>query len=401
MKKKLICLALAAVLLLACVPSAFAITNLDVFATASFGRSYDVYSGPGEHYYRANSGKAQYGGGVARIYGVEGDWIMMGYQLGNGNYRIGFITRDALSTMGNVRGNINYNLKFNAVNAYADGNCPMTDDPVINNNAFYTIPQGTKVSVLGTMGTNWCYVEVLGSSSKMRGFVYTMHLRDAYGNLFVPPEPDPTEPPQDPTPNPWPTPTPYNPYYPPVTQAPVTQPPVTQPPAYNTYYHDTKKGEWLPTPQDVLFRDSWAVYSGPGDYYYRANNKKATMGGGWCQLYGIEISRVNGVEKKWALIGYGLSNGSFRFGYVNADAIPQAGLSIPYLDLRYTTRQLASDADLTDDILRYRPTVTTLKAGTYVLFLGYAFGSDTTWAYVEVYAEGSIMRGFIPLYALK
>jgi hypothetical protein len=300
-----------------------------------------------------------------------------------------------------VRGNINYNLKFNAVNAYADGNCPMTDDPVINNNAFYTIPQGTKVSVLGTMGTNWCYVEVLGSSSKMRGFVYTMHLRDAYGNLFVPPEPDPTEPPQDPTPNPWPTPTPYNPYYPPVTQAPVTQPPVTQPPAYNTYYHDTKKGEWLPTPQDVLFRDSWAVYSGPGDYYYRANNKKATMGGGWCQLYGIEISRVNGVEKKWALIGYGLSNGNYRIGYVSLEALPRMGLSIPYLDFQAVTRRLLYAADLIDDPVRTLAPVASLSRGTYVLFLGYTQENGETWAYVEVLAGSAIMRGFVPSWCLQ
>ena len=57
-------------------------------------------------------------------------------------------------------------------------------------------------------------------------------------------------------------------------------------------------------------------------------------------------------------------------------------------------------ADLTDDIIRYMPTIATLPAGTYVLFLGYVYENNTTWAYVEVLADNSIMRGFIPASAL-
>ncbi len=134
------------------------------------------------------------------------------------------------------------------------------------------------------------------------------------------------------------------------------------------------------------------MYSGPGTYYYRAAEGRAQIGGGTCRLYGVE----NG----WALIGYTLSNGNYRLGYINQSYLTQRGMSIPYLDLAYTTRQLRYAASLTDDIFLNKTPVATLPAGTYVLFLGYVYESNTTWAYVEVLINNTIMRGFIPVSAL-
>ena len=51
--------------------------------------------------------------------------------------------------------------------------------------------------------------------------------------------------------------------------------------------------------------------------------------------------------------------------------------------------------------MRYRPTVVSLPSGAYVLFLGYTGETNETWAYVEVLAEGSIMRGFVPASSLE
>ena len=377
MKKRLLCMAAALVLFLSVFPAAQAASTLDNYATASFGKTYAVYSGPGEYYYRANSGKASYGGGTARVYGVTGDWVMIGYQLSSGDYRIGYI-KNGLETMSNVKGRVNYNLTFDSYTARADGYCRLTDDPVINNKMIYTIPEGTPVTVLATMGTAWTYVEVASSSGYMRGFVWSIHLVSESGGQIV-------------TPPPTATPQPYTPYAPGIPNTPA---PAVTPVRYtsNTYYHDTGKGEWLPVYGELYLEGSWPVYSGPGEYYFRANNSKATMGGGYCRIYGV--------ENNWALIGYGLSNGQFRIGYVKAEALPQMSLNIPYLDLRYTTRQLQTEANLTDDTVRFRPTLVTLPAGSYVLFLGYAYDSDTTWAYVEVLANNSIMRGFIPAFSL-
>ena len=64
MKRRMLCLAVVVCLMCALAPSALAWATLDNYISANFGRSYDVYSGPGTNYYRANLGRAMYGGGA-------------------------------------------------------------------------------------------------------------------------------------------------------------------------------------------------------------------------------------------------------------------------------------------------------------------------------------------------
>ena len=362
MKKRLICLALVLALLCSLTVPAMALTGLNVFATARFSKSFPVYSGPGIFYVRANEGKATYGSrGVARVYGVVGDWVLIGYQLGSGSYRIGYSEMAALNGVYDVTGVINYNLTFTATTAWTTRECQLTDDPVIKNEPVFTIPARTAVTALATMGIDWTYVEVLSSSGYTRGFVRSTDLSYT---------------------SPWGA--------TPIPSGGATQNPYGMP---NTFYHDLWKGDWLPAYQVVRFSGSQPVYSGPAVYYFRANNGKATMGGGDCRLYGVE----NG----WALIGYELSNGSYRIGYIDAAAIPQMGMQIPYLDLQYTAVTTIADCTLTDDIVIYKTPLLEIKAGTPVLYLGKCEESmGVTWAYVEVMGEISLMRGFIPAYAL-
>ena len=372
MKKQWLCLLLVLTLIMGSVPAAFAESPLDSYATGSMGekQSIPVYSGPGEDYVRANNGKATYGGGAARIYGVTGDWVMIGYGLSSGDYRIGYVARKTLNAMKKLNGTIKELVFENSV-AYADDYCRLTDDPVINNKMIYTIPEGTAVTVLAAMGKAWTYIEVETPSGLMRGFVWSIHLTGAAGQIYSnTPEPAVIAP----------------------TEAPVT----VSVPVYtgsNVFYHDGVKGDWLPAYQELSLDGSWPVYSGPGEYYYRANNGKAMVGGGTCRVYGV--------ENDWVLIGYMLSNGNYRIGYVSIHSLPELGLSIPYLDLRYTTRKLVTAASLTDDPVRLRPTLATLEAGSYVLFLGYLVESGETWAYVEALAGNSIMRGFIPAWTME
>lgn len=372
MKKEWFCLLLVLTLIIGSVPAALGESALDSYATGSVGEKQNipVYSGPGEEYVRANNGKATYGGGAARIYGVTGDWALIGYGLSSGDYRIGYIARNTLNDMKKLNGTVKELVFENSV-AYADSYCRLTDDPVMNNKMIYTIPEGTAVTVLSTMGKAWTYIEVETPAGLMRGFVWSIHLTGATGQFYS------------------------------STQAPAalaaTEAPVTvSTPVYtgsNVYYHDGVKGDWLPAYQNLSLEGSWPVYSGPGEYYYRANNGKAMVGGGTCRVYGA--------ENNWLLIGYMLSNGNYRIGYVSIYSLPEMGLSIPYLDLRYTTRKLVTDTGLTDDPVWLRPTLATLEAGSYVLFLGYLVESSETWAYVEALAGNSIMRGFIPASALE
>ena len=387
MKRTMLCLMAAVVLLAGLIFPAGAESVLDTYAKGRFRSVYDVYSGPGKEYVRANSGKAAYGGGECRIYGVtDNGWVMIGYGLSSGGYRIGYISGEALGEIYNVTGYINYSLTFQPYIAYADDYCRVTDDPVIHNKMIYTVPEGSAVTVLSTMGTDWTYVEVQTPNGPMRGFVWSKHL--VGGNMPAPtyyvitPAPTPR-----PTARPTPAPTYYYPVYPTYpTAAPTSG-------AANTYYHQTNRSVWLPTPQTVWMQGSWPVYSGPGTYYYRANNNKATMGGGSCRVYGV--------EGNWALIGYGLSNGNYRIGYVSLEALPRMGLSIPYLDFQAVTRRLLYAADLIDDPVRTLAPVASLSRGTYVLFLGYTQENGETWAYVEVLAGSAIMRGFVPSWCLQ
>lgn len=342
-------------LLLVFAVSVQALTSLNQFATCRFETYYACYSGPGNYYYRANNGKATYGGGgVARLYGIVDGWLMIGYQLGSGDYRIGYIEPGAINKMYDLKGSYNSNLQFDSVAAVITKDCNVTDDPVINMKPVLALSVGDYVTWLGTMGTDWAYIEVVGSSSLMRGFVRSHCI--AVATDCQPPNPQP--------------------------QQNVSAP--------NTYYHDYNKGEYLPNWQQVRFPSKQAIYSGPGTYYYRANNGKALMGGGVCRLYGVEAG--------WALIGYELNNGTFRLGYLPEDAVPQLGLQIPYLDLIYSAETILTDTHMTDDVVISDSVIKMLKAGDQVTFLGLIQGRSRTWAFVEV--VGQNIRGFVPASSL-
>ncbi len=219
MKKRLACLMLLVVLLSSALLPAQALTSLDVYASARFDRSYPVYSGPGEYYYRANGGKAVYGGGVARVYGVIGNWVMIGYGLSGGAYRIGYISSEAMNGISDIKGNINYSLSFSSTPMWTTQNCSLTDDPIINCASMYTIPAGTQVTALGSMGSKWTYVELMGTSSRMRGFVRSQYLSSSSTPVAT----------RQPTARPT-----AAPYYPTVTAAPY-YPHVTAAPTQNPY----------------------------------------------------------------------------------------------------------------------------------------------------------------------
>ena len=395
MKRQVVCVALLLILCFSFVTTARAAANLDHYINANFGRSYDVYSGPGRNYYRANMGKAMYGGGAARVYGMEGDWIMIGYQLSSGDYRIGYVHKDALNTARYVEGTIEP-LFFDYALDFADDNCYITDDPVINSKMICRVPEDTIVTVLATMGTSWTYIEAKTSQGLMRGFVWSIHLKNSSLASNSLPENSPlstnppTVPPQ-PSMGPW------------VTKSPVTvshrvtaAPLVTAQP-WPTVAPATGSNEWLPAAKTMYLTGNWPVYSGPGEYFYRANRGRATKGEGSCQVYGIE----NMGYGDWVMIGYSMTSGGYRVGFIRAEALGARITDVPMLNLAYQTRRLRMTATLTDDPLYAASAVASLPSGTYVQFLGYIYSSDAVWAYVEALSNNQIMRGFVFAGALE
>lgn len=211
---------LAFVLILSMALPAQALVTMGNYATTRFTKTYPVYSGPGEHYYRANNGKALYGGaGSVRIYGVTGNWVLMGYGLSNGNYRIGYVEKGALNTMNGVTGNINYQLVFSNEAMFARAAAPLTDDPIVKCTTVVTIPEGTQVTALAVMD-DWVYVEYQNGGKPMRGFVRSYYLADRSGVSL---------------PSATATPLPYFPVATAVPTYPTARPVVTQAPSYPSY----------------------------------------------------------------------------------------------------------------------------------------------------------------------
>ena len=156
MRKRMISLVLL-VIGLCLVAAAAQAATLDNYFTCKFSYSPAVYSGPGTSYYRANNSKAQYGGGgVARVYGQENGWILIGYQLGSGDYRIGYIEGKAVNKMHSYSGSGNIpHLSFEYRSVTLSSSCSLTDDPVINTKTVFSLAAGTICTYLASLNGKW------------------------------------------------------------------------------------------------------------------------------------------------------------------------------------------------------------------------------------------------------
>lgn len=129
--------------------------------------NYPVYTGPGKDYYRVD--KATVGGGVCRLYGSDGDWLLMGYGTSDGGYHIGYITKDALPD--DIKTDP---LTFSANQVKLTKEARMIDDPIINAKQIGRLPAGSTVTVLAYLedGNNWAYIEVADFNGQpARGFI--------------------------------------------------------------------------------------------------------------------------------------------------------------------------------------------------------------------------------------
>ncbi len=139
---------------------------MPMYAKASISGGYNVYSGPGDWYYR--SGGAAVAGGVCRWYGTEGDYVLMGYQYAQGSYRLGYIPRSAIPAGVSVQ-----ELHFMYEPVTVISAASLTDDPVIDPKWLFKIPEGTTVKLLGFLPDNdhWAYIETDYPGQTARGFI--------------------------------------------------------------------------------------------------------------------------------------------------------------------------------------------------------------------------------------
>lgn len=127
---------------------------------------------------------------------------------------------------------------------------------------------------------------------------------------------------------------------------------------------------------------TYAVYSGPGEDYLRAEDGAAAV-----KAEGSV--EVFGVTDGWALIQHAVGEDRMRIGYIDASALPEEAET---LTLRAEDAYLKRRAALTDDPLHSQSALLTLPEGAWVTWLA----TMGEWAYVES-TTGDAVRGFVPL----
>lgn len=131
------------------------------------GQKFEVYSGPGTEYERAANGKAMVStNDWIQVFGREGDYILIQYDITSDQMRFGYILSSALPKGASVSA-----LQLDLNDAIILQNTYLTDDPLKSQTRIRTLNAGESgVKWLATMGA-WAYVEVSGSGKPVRGFV--------------------------------------------------------------------------------------------------------------------------------------------------------------------------------------------------------------------------------------
>lgn len=128
-----------------------------------------------------------------------------------------------------------------------------------------------------------------------------------------------------------------------------------------------------------------AVYSGPGEEFFRPSNGKAVVStNDWVQVFGNDFG--------WVMIRYALSEGRTRIGYINEADLPEA-FFIPYTlpyQFEYGRAVAKKNVKMTDDPFLSETAMLSFAAGTEFITLH----RMEEWWYVET-IHGEQARGFI------
>ena len=193
MMKKLLCTLLGMLLLLGTaladtseqtVPDA---SNAPVIPTGTLSASlvtftsnqtYAVYSAPDSKSIRGAKGRARVStNGWIQVFGSDGDWILVQYDITDKHNRIGYIDKNALPKDVAVP-----ELALTNVPAVVNYNVVVTDDPLVSQTPLARLTENTSVTVLGTMG-DWTYIEGMENKVRFRGFVPTVCLSGTVTDL--------------------------------------------------------------------------------------------------------------------------------------------------------------------------------------------------------------------------
>ena len=129
-------------------------------------QTYAVYSAPDKKSIRGANKKARVStNGWIQVFGSDGDWILVQYDITKEHNRIGYIDINALPKDVTVP-----ELKLTQVAAVTNYDVEVTDDPLVSQTPLAKLTENTKVTCLGTMGS-WTYIEAEEKGVRFRGFV--------------------------------------------------------------------------------------------------------------------------------------------------------------------------------------------------------------------------------------
>lgn len=132
-----------------------------------------------------------------------------------------------------------------------------------------------------------------------------------------------------------------------------------------------------------------AVFSGPGEDYYRASAGRALVSTNGK----IEIA---GVENGWILIYYRINDVSHRVGYISSRSLKDK-LSLPEMEFAYAEATVNADCYLTDDPSHTLAGIASLKKSMAAQYLCAFNVNNESWGYIDVTVGKLHMRGFVPM----
>lgn len=131
-------------------------------------QTYPVFSAPDKNSIRGAKNRARVStNGWIQVFGYEGDWILVQYDITKKHNRIGYIYKNALPREVEVP-----ELNLKKADAVVNYDVEVTDDPLVSQAALAKLTENSRVICLGTMGT-WTYVEGDENGKRFRGFVPT------------------------------------------------------------------------------------------------------------------------------------------------------------------------------------------------------------------------------------
>lgn len=139
------------------------------------GLKLPVYRGPGEEFGRAADGKASLStNGWSQVFGQEGDWLLVQYEINEGQMRFGYVSSKKLNIP--KYGLFDLDYQWRKEDFVLPVDAVLTDDPLGARGTIARLPAGSNLRLLEKLGL-WMYVQTKADGKDVRGFlrIHVLH----------------------------------------------------------------------------------------------------------------------------------------------------------------------------------------------------------------------------------